>query len=42
VYAVDADLGLKPGLTRADLLAAIRGHVIAQEELVATYERTVP
>jgi Raf kinase inhibitor-like YbhB/YbcL family protein len=42
VYALDADLGLKPGLTRADLLAAIRGHVIGQGELVATYERTAP
>ncbi|HMF95797.1 MAG TPA: YbhB/YbcL family Raf kinase inhibitor-like protein [Vicinamibacterales bacterium] len=42
IYALDADLGLKPGLTRADLLAAIRGHVIAQGELVATYERKAP
>src|SRR5262245_55225993 len=42
VYALDADLGLKPGLTRADLLAAIRGHVIGQGELVATYERKAP
>jgi Raf kinase inhibitor-like YbhB/YbcL family protein len=42
VYALDADLGLKPGLTRADLLAAIRGHVIGQGELVAIYERKAP
>jgi Raf kinase inhibitor-like YbhB/YbcL family protein len=42
VYALDADLGLKPGLTRADLLAAMRGHVIAQGELVAIYERKAP
>jgi Raf kinase inhibitor-like YbhB/YbcL family protein len=42
VYALDADLGLKPGLTRADLLAAVRGHVIGQGELVATYERKAP
>jgi Raf kinase inhibitor-like YbhB/YbcL family protein len=39
VYAIDAALDLKPGLTRADLLAAIQGHVIGQGELVATYER---
>ena len=39
VYALDID-GLKPGLTRADLLDAIKGHVLAQGELVATYERT--
>jgi len=42
VYALDADFGLKPGLTRADLLAAIRGHIIGQGELVATYERKAP
>jgi Raf kinase inhibitor-like YbhB/YbcL family protein len=42
VYALDTDLGLKPGLTRADLLAAIQGHVIAQGELVAIYERKAP
>jgi Raf kinase inhibitor-like YbhB/YbcL family protein len=39
VYALDADLGLKPGLTRADLLAAIAGHVIGQGEIVSLYER---
>ena len=39
VYALDASLGLKPGLTRADLLAAINGHVIGQGELVSIYER---
>jgi Raf kinase inhibitor-like YbhB/YbcL family protein len=39
VYALDADLPLKPGLTRADLLAAINGHVIGQGEIVSIYER---
>ena len=39
VYALDADLGLKPGLTRADLLAAINGHVIGRGEIVSIYER---
>jgi Raf kinase inhibitor-like YbhB/YbcL family protein len=39
VYAMDSALDLKPGLTRADLLTAIQGHVIGQGELVATYER---
>jgi Raf kinase inhibitor-like YbhB/YbcL family protein len=42
VYALDADLGLKPGLTRADLLAAINGHVIGRGELVSIYERKAP
>ena len=39
VFALDANLDLKPGLTRAELLDAIKGHVIGQGELVATYER---
>lgn len=42
VYALDADLGLKPGLTRADLLTAIDGHVIGRGELVSIYERKAP
>jgi len=42
VYALDANLNLKPGLTRADLLAAIQGHVIGQGEIVAIYERKAP
>src|SRR3954470_7861302 len=42
VYALDADLGLKPGLTRADLLSAIAGRVIGQGELVSIYERKAP
>jgi hypothetical protein len=42
VYALDADLGLKPGLTRAELLAAIDGHVIGQGEIVSIYERKAP
>jgi phosphatidylethanolamine-binding protein (PEBP) family uncharacterized protein len=42
VYAFDVDLGLKPGLSRADLVAAMRGHVIGQGELVAIYERKAP
>jgi Raf kinase inhibitor-like YbhB/YbcL family protein len=39
VYALDAALDLSAGLTRADLLDAIKGHVIGQGELVAIYER---
>jgi Raf kinase inhibitor-like YbhB/YbcL family protein len=39
VYAIDADLGLAPNLTRAELLDAIKGHVIGRGELMATYER---
>ena len=42
VYALDANLDLKPGLNRADLLAAIQSHVIGKGELVAIYERSAP
>ena len=42
VYALDASLDLKPGLTRAELLEAIKGHVVGQGELVAIYERKAP
>jgi len=42
VYALDGDLGLKPGLNRAELLTAIQGHVIGQGEIVAIYERKAP
>ena len=39
VYALDMKLNLKPGLTKDELLAAMKGHIIAQGELVGTYER---
>jgi len=39
VYAVDAELGGAPGMTKAELLSAIAPHVIAQGEIVGTYLR---
>jgi len=39
VYALDADLDLQPGLTKATLLEAIKGHILGQGALVAIYER---
>lgn len=42
VYAIDAVLDLKPGLTKAELLETIKGHVVAEGELVAIYERKPP
>ncbi len=39
VYAIDGAVDLKPGLSRAELLDAIKGHVVGQGELVAIYER---
>ncbi len=39
VYALDADLPLEQGLTRNQLMEAIKGHIIGQGALVAIYER---
>jgi Raf kinase inhibitor-like YbhB/YbcL family protein len=39
LYALDAELEVVAGLTRDELLRAIEGHVLAEGELVATYER---
>lgn len=41
VFALDVD-GLPAGLTKAQLVEAMQGHVVAQGELVATYERKPP
>lgn len=42
VYALDAALDVKPGLTRPQLLDAMKGHIIGQGEIVPLYERTGP
>jgi hypothetical protein len=39
VFALDAELDLPPGLTRAELLGAIEGHVIGQGNMVPLYRR---
>ena len=39
VYALDTALDVKPGLTKAELLEAMKGHIVGQGELVAVYER---
>jgi Raf kinase inhibitor-like YbhB/YbcL family protein len=39
VFALDAELPLKPGANKADVLAAMQGHVLAWGELVGTYGR---
>jgi Raf kinase inhibitor-like YbhB/YbcL family protein len=38
VYALDIQLAA-PGITKLELLAAMKGHVVAQGELIGTYER---
>jgi len=37
LYALDAILELAPGATRMDLDQAMRGHIVARDELIGTY-----
>jgi len=39
LYGLDTVLDLKPGVTKKDLLKAMEGHVLAQGQLVGTYQR---
>ena len=39
LYALDRMLGLTPRATKADVLAAMEGHVLANAELMGTYRR---
>jgi hypothetical protein len=39
LYALDSPTGLKSGATKAELEIAMRGHVLAQAELMGRYKR---
>ncbi len=39
IYALDTELDLGPGADKAELIAAMEGHVIGQAELMGTYSR---
>ena len=39
LYVLDAEIDIEPGVEKAALLSAIEGHVIAEGELVGTYQR---
>ncbi len=39
LYALDANLGLKPGASKQQLEQAMKGHVLAQSEVVGTFKR---
>ena len=39
LFALDAALDLKPGMDKAALLKAMQGHILAQAELIGTYQR---
>lgn len=39
LYALDAKLNLKPGATKKDVEQAIKGHILAQAELMGRFKR---
>jgi len=39
LYALDAELDLKPGAMKKDLVKAMEGHVLAEGQLMGTYQR---
>jgi len=39
LYALDTLLGLKPGITKDQLLKAMKGHILAEAKLMGTYRR---
>jgi Raf kinase inhibitor-like YbhB/YbcL family protein len=39
VYALDAALSLKPRATKKELLRAMEGHILAEGQLMGTYQR---
>ncbi len=40
IYALDIALNLEPGKTKAELLRALQGHIVAQGQLMGAYTRT--
>lgn len=39
LYALDQKLELAPGARKSDVLSAMQGHILAEGELIGTYER---
>jgi Raf kinase inhibitor-like YbhB/YbcL family protein len=39
LYALDTMLGLKSGITKDQLLKAMRGHILAEAQIMGTYRR---
>lgn len=39
LYALDTELDLKPGATKQELLRAMEGHILAEGQLMGTYQR---
>ncbi|MDX1636373.1 MAG: YbhB/YbcL family Raf kinase inhibitor-like protein [Balneolaceae bacterium] len=39
LYALDEELDLKPGATKKELMSAMKGHILEEAQLTATYSR---
>jgi hypothetical protein len=39
LYALDSDLSLDPGATKADVLSTMEGHILGEGQLMGTYQR---
>ena len=39
LYALDTEIDLEPGITKAQLLKAMEGHILAQGQLIGRYKR---
>jgi len=39
LYALDTEMALKPGATKEQVEAAMQGHIVAQAQLMGTYQR---
>lgn len=39
LYALDSQIGLLPGATKADVLREMNGHILAQSELMGTFSK---
>lgn len=39
IYALDKSLDLKPGVSKKQLVEAMKGHILAQGQLIGTYQR---
>jgi phosphatidylethanolamine-binding protein (PEBP) family uncharacterized protein len=39
LYALDTELPLKAGATKAEVIRAMQGHILAEGQLLGTYQR---
>jgi Raf kinase inhibitor-like YbhB/YbcL family protein len=39
IYALDTELNLAPGITKSNLLAAMKGHILGEGQLMGRYKR---